>query len=209
MFKVSATERAFQKLQALTDKGMTTPEAVKALIAADPALASEIEVEEVKGERKTIVFDAPKYAPGSSADAGTLSKALYDALELHHSKRKTQEIEEARDAELDNRLASLEKRTDVQEAVLRGSLSGLVSHLEQHNAVQSGERAQLEIGESLRVIIDNLGPDFKGDLAKSLPAPLAKALETARAQAALPATKTDEKTVDVVPTKPARKGLFG
>jgi hypothetical protein len=197
VFKISATDRAFQQLQALTDQGMTTPEAVKKMIAADPSLASEIEVEEVTDSRKTIMFDAPKHTPAAS---GGLSTADVRALlgEVYSKGRS--------DVEQDMRLTQLETRSDTHEILFRGLAGSHISHLGQHAALDAGEIDRLDPAASLRPFLEALPKDQYDAALAGLPTSFRELLEP---KAALPALKpvSDDRTLEAE-VKPKR-GWFG
>jgi hypothetical protein len=200
-YKLSAPEAAFSRIQALMDSGKTAPEAVKAVIAADPSLAGQITLEEVD-LTKTLILDAPApVAPPAQSSPITL-------LELHTFMRDVH-AKGFSDGQQDSRLAELEARQALLENTIKGTAGAVVSHLVQHQEQMDGKRELLSPGETLRVWLEQY-PDerYRAALIQSLPPEAQMALENAITKPVADLPVLEEKVIPVE-QKPARKGIFG
>ena len=158
--------------------------------------------------------DAPGKGVSSTADYELIRRATAhgyaDGHELIEAKRRALELEsqaeelkQTRDAELFDRVASLE------DAVM-GTAGGLASHLVQHQLQAQGQLEALDPGASIQFMLAGLNAKQRAKLVENLTPELRQALEAAERgdTPALPSTddEDDSRTVEA-PQK--KRGFLG
>ena len=122
------------------------------------------------------------------------------ALELESQ---AEELKQTRDAELFDRVASLE------DAVM-GTAGGLASHLVQHQLQAQGQLEALDPGASIKFMLAGMNAKQRAKLVENLTPELRQALEvTERGDTpALPSTD-DQDASKTIEAPQKKRGLFG
>lgn len=195
------------KLIDLKNYGLSPEQCVAVLKRDYPTLAEQIVL--IPGDSSSDVSPVSSLQSGSS-DHSSISRAVADGFALHHARLEAARLEQERDEEIQARDAELFDRVASLEDAVMGTAGGLASHLVQHQLQAQGQLEALDPGASIKFMLAGLNAKQRAKLVENLTPELRQALEaTERGDTpALPSTddEDDSRTIEA-PQK--RRGFLG
>jgi hypothetical protein len=195
------------KLMYLKKLGLSATQAAETLKDNYPSFADQIIL--IPGDSSSAVSPASSLQSGALDHSG-ISRAVADGFALHHARLEAARLEQERDDEIQARDAELNDRVTSLEDAVMGTAGGLASHLVQHQMQAQGQLEALDPGASIKFMLAGLNPKQRAKLVENLAPELRQALEAAERgdTPALPEIATEDESL-TIDAAPKRRGLFG